>query len=350
MKRQSMIDYGRPLEETDAAMPEPQGTEVVVAVRHCGVCHSDLHLHEGHFELGNGRTLDVKGGRALPFTLGHEIEGSVAAIGPEVEGVSIGDHYVIYPFIGCNDCPACRAGEEHICDRPQQIGIQVDGGYATHVVVPHPRYLLDADGIPPEIAGTYMCSGLTAFSAMERLGREAARGPLLIVGLGGVGMMGLSFARALYGTAPYVADIDPAKRAAAMDAGAAAAFDPAAPDARKAFLKATGGVYGAVDFAGAEGSLNFAQSVVQKGGTVVVAGLIGGSFSLPIPMFPLRAITIAGSYAGTLDQARRMLDLVRGGQVAGIPVTLRDLSDANACLDELRAGQVSGRLVLTVGE
>ncbi len=101
-------------------------------------------------------------------------------------------------------------------------------------------------------------------------------------------------------------------------------------------------------FAGAESSLTFAQSVLRKGGRVVVAGLIGGSFKLPIPMFPLRAIAIEGSYAGTLDQARRMLDLVRAGGVAEIPVEIRDLSQANACLDDLRAGRVVGRLVLAI--
>lgn len=350
MKRQSLVDYGKPLQETDASLPEPEGGEVVVKVRHCGVCHSDIHLQDGYFDLGGDKRLDLTGGRRLPFTLGHEIEGTIAALGPDADGVAVGESCVVYPFIGCGTCPICLAGDEQLCDRPRQIGIQVDGGYATHLCVPHARYLLSAAGIPAELAGSYMCSGLTAFSALERLVREASRGPLLIVGLGGLGTMGIAFARALYGTAPYVADIDAAKREAALAAGAAAAFDPSAPDARKAFLNETGGVYGAVDFAGAESSLNFAQSVLRKGGRVVVAGLIGGSFKLPIPMFPLRAIAIEGSYAGTLEQARRMLDLVRAGGVADIPIEIRDLSQANACLDDLRAGRVVGRLVLAVGD
>ena len=170
---------------------------------------------------------------------------------------------------------------------------------------------------------------------------------MLIVGLGGLGTMAIAFANTLFGTAPYVADIDPSKRHAALEAGAAAAFDPAEPNARRTFFRETGGVHGAVDFAGAESSLNFAQSILLKGGKVVVAGLIGGSFSIPIPMFPLRAITVEGSYAGTLDQARRMLEFVANGSVAEIPIELRDLGQANASLDDLRGGRVIGRVVLT---
>ena len=328
MQRQSIVEYGAPLSETSADTPTPTGTQVLVRIAHCGVCHSDVHIHDGHFDLGGGKQLDVRAGRELPFTLGHEIEGTVEAVGPEATGVSAGKHYVIYPWIGCGECDICESGDEHLCAKPRQLGINVDGGYATHVMVPHPRYLLDYEGIDPRLAGSYMCSGLTAFSALKRLDKRAARGAVLLVGMGGVGMMGLAFAKALFEHAPYVADIDPAKRQAALDAGAAAAFDPSDRDARKAFLKQTGGVYGAIDFAGAESSLNFAQSVLKKDGKVIVAGLIGGSFTIPIPMFAMRVIAIEGSFVGSLPEAREMLDIVRSGKVGSIPVDTRPLSAA----------------------
>ena len=156
MKRQSIIEYGEPLQETSAPIPRPSGREVILKVRHCGVCHSDIHLQDGYFELGGGKQLDVRGGRELPFTLGHEIEGTVISVGSEAKGISVGDRRVIYPFIGCGECPTCKAGQEHICDKPRQIGIQVDGGYATHLVVPDARYLLSYDGIDPHLAGCYM--------------------------------------------------------------------------------------------------------------------------------------------------------------------------------------------------
>ncbi|MGI9415885.1 MAG: alcohol dehydrogenase [Hyphomicrobiales bacterium] len=347
MKRQSMVEYGEPLTETDADTPTPEGSEVVVRVSHCGVCHSDIHIHDGHFDLGDGRQLDVRAGRELPFTLGHEIAGTVEAVGPDVTGIELGQHYAVYPWIGCGACTLCLRGDEHLCDVTNHLGITVDGGYATHVLVPHPRCLMSTQGLDPTLAGSYMCSGLTAYSALKKVAPHCAEGPLMIVGLGGVGMMGLQFARALYDTEILAADIDPAKREAALEAGAAHVFDPADDGARKAVLKATGGVAASVDFVGAAASLTFAHGIVRKGGAVVVVGLLGGKFSIPVPMFPLQALSIIGSFVGSLNEAREMLDLVRAGKVAPIPVELRPLDQANTSLDDLRHGDVLGRVVLT---
>jgi alcohol dehydrogenase len=191
-----------------------------------------------------------------------------------------------------------------------------------------------------------MCSGLTAFSALKRIAGHAGRGPVLLVGLGGVGMMGLAFARALFRQAPIVADIDAAKREAALKAGASAAYDPADPAARKALLKATGGVFGAVDFAGTDGSLGFATGALAKGGKVVVTGLIGGTYTTPIAMFPLRAITIEGTMTGTLAEAEEMMALARAGKVPAVPIIERPLQAAQASLDDLRRGKIVGRVVL----
>ncbi|KPL54887.1 alcohol dehydrogenase [Prosthecomicrobium hirschii] len=347
MLRQAIVEYGMPLCEAIEPTPEPRGREVLLRIRHCGVCHSDLHLLDGHFDLGGGKSLDVRGGRELPFTLGHEIEGEVEAVGPEATGVAIGQRRVVFPWIGCGQCDSCRAGEEQICVKPQQMGIQVDGGYATHLLVPDARYLIDYAGIPAERAGSLMCSGLTAYAALRRLGNLAERGPVLIMGLGGVGMMGFAFAKAMFAHAPVVADISAAKREAALAAGAASAWDPSDPEARRAFLKATGGVFGAVDFVGAEVSFNFAQAALKKGGKLVVAGLFGGSFSMPIPFLPMRAIAIEGSYVGTLAEAEAMIDLVRSGKVPPLPIETRPLAAANQALDDLRGGRVMGRIVLT---
>ena len=348
MKRQSMMDYGAPLQETTTETPVPAGTEVIIQISHCGVCHSDIHMHDGHFDLGGGKQLDVRSGRELPFTLGHEIAGEVSAVGPDAEGVATGEHYAVYPWIGCGECRLCTRGDEHLCDTANHLGITVDGGFATHVVVPHPRYLLSSQDLDPQLAGSYMCSGLTAFSALKKVADKVVDGPLMIVGLGGVGMMGLQFAQALYDTEIFATDLDPAKRAAALAAGAKEVFDPTEDGIRKTVLKATGGgAAAAVDYVGAEASLQFSQSIVRKNGAVVVAGLLGGSFSLPVPMFPLRALSIIGTFVGSLNDAHEMLDLVRAGKVAPIPVELRPLAEANASLDDLRNGNVLGRVVLT---
>jgi D-arabinose 1-dehydrogenase-like Zn-dependent alcohol dehydrogenase len=348
MLRQSLIEYGKPLEATEAETPTPQGTEVLLRVSHCGVCHSDLHLQDGYFSLGGDQKLDVRSTRSLPFTFGHEIAGSVEARGPDANGVEIGKRYAAYPWIGCGTCAVCRRGDEHMCNAPRALGVTVDGGYATHVLVPHPRYLLDVEGIVPEIAGPLMCSGLTGYSAVKKALAYLRSGPLLIVGLGGVGMMGLQFARALTNASILVADIDPAKREAALRLGAKEAFDAADPGARKAIAKASGGGVGAaVDFAGSDKSLGLAQSVVAKGGAAIVVGLIGGSFTLPVPMFPLRALTIMGSYVGSPAEAREMVDLVKAGKIAPIPVETRPLEATSRALDDLRAGKIVGRVVIT---
>ncbi len=345
--RQSLTAYAAPLCETVADCPQPQGSEVLVRVERCGVCHSDLHMQDGYFNLGGGRRLDITAGRTLPFTLGHEIAGRIEAAGPRAENAGRGRRVVVYPWIGCGACPACRRGEENFCADARYLGVAADGGFATHVLVSHPRYLLDYEPLPTALAATYMCSGLTAFAALKRIADRAARGPILLVGMGGVGMMGLALARVLFAQAPVVADIDAGKRAAALAAGAAAAFDPSDAGARKQVLAETGGVHAACDFVGSDGSLAFATGVLAKGGKVVVAGLLGGTFTSPIAYFPLKGMTIEGSFVGTLAEARELMALARAGGVPPIPIAERPLAQAQSALEDLRAGRVVGRVVLT---
>ncbi|MBX6425326.1 MAG: alcohol dehydrogenase catalytic domain-containing protein [Variibacter sp.] len=345
-RRQSLTAYATPLCETVAELPTPTGTEVLVRIERCGVCHSDVHLQDGYFAMGGERRLDITAGRTLPFTLGHEIAGVVEAAGPAAE-IAPGRAVAVFPWIGCGACAACRRAEEHLCAAPRHLGVTVDGGFATHVLVPHPRYLLDYAPLPTALAAAYMCSGLTAFSALKKVAHRAGQGPLLLVGLGGVGMMALAFARRLFAQAPIVADIDAAKRAAALAAGAAAAFDPADPDARRQIAALTGGgVLAACDFVGSDRSLAFATAALAKGGKVVVAGLLGGAFSTPVPMFPLKVMTIEGTFVGTLAEARAMLDLARAGEPPAIPIAERPLREAQRTLDDLRAGRIVGRVVL----
>ena len=353
LHRQSLTAYAAPLCETVVDCPKPTGSEVLVRIHRCGVCHSDLHMQDGYFLLGDDKKLDVRAGRTLPFTLGHEIAGVIECAGPAAAGsVESGRPVAVYPWIGCGRCAACARGEENICAAPRHLGIQVDGGYATHVLVPHPRYLLDYAPLSASFAGMLMCSGLTAYAALKRLAANsahAAHGPVLLVGMGAVGMMGLALARNMLPHAPIVADIDPRKRAAALAAGAQAAFDPADAGARKALLTATkGGVLGAIDFVGSERSLAFATGALAKGGKVVVTGLFGGTFTMPVAMFGLKAMGIEGTQTGTLAEARELLDLAtRTGKVAPPPIDERPLAQAQAALEDLRAGRVIGRVVLT---
>jgi D-arabinose 1-dehydrogenase-like Zn-dependent alcohol dehydrogenase len=347
MRRQSLVAYRQPLCETVIDCPVPRGTEVLVRIERCGVCHSDLHLQDGYFELGGDRRLDITKDRPMPFTLGHEIAGAIESAGDEAVGATIGRRVAVYPWIGCGTCAACRDGEENLCFNHRHLGISADGGFATYVLIPHPRYLLDYAPLSPAFAGPLMCSGLTAYSALKHLGDRAERGPVLLIGFGGVGMMGLAIARALFRDPPIVADIDAEKRKAALAAGAAATYDPSDPQARRELIKATGGLLAVCDFVGSEKSLQFATGVLARSGKVVVTGLLGGTFSIAAAMIAIKAMTIEGTLTGTLAEARELLDLARDGKIAPIPTHDRPLAEAQAALDDLRAGRIVGRTVLT---
>lgn len=348
MKSEAIVDYGAPLEQITGDVPKPQGSEIVLRVTHCGVCHSDVHLHDGYFDLGGERKADLSAGHALPFTMGHEIQGEVVGVGAQVEGVALGQHFVVYPWIGCGECEVCALGEEQLCGAPRVLGVNVAGGYSDHVLVPHPRYLLSFDGIPDGLAATYMCSGLTAYGALRKLDNVGEGESVVIVGLGGVGFMGLQFARALFPAQRIIGvDVDPAKLEAAQNAGAHAVYDSSDKGAAKQLLKDTdGGCRGAVDFVGSEASIGFTTRAIRRGGKAVIVGLFGGTLSMPIPMFPLRSITLAGSMVGSLAQATAMLALVKSGAVDPIPLQERPLAQANQTLTDLREGTVLGRVVL----
>lgn len=341
-----LMRFREPLCEVVEPLPEPRGSEVVVRVRACGVCHSDLHLVDGHFDLGGGQVLDLARAVAPPRILGHEIAGEVVAIGPEAEGVRPGDRRVVFPWIGCGACTVCARGDEHLCSRPHSLGTTADGGFGDHVVVPHPRYLLAYDPLPAPFAATLACSGLTAYSALRKAGDLKAE-PALIIGTGGVGLAALKTLLAMGGRAPIVADIDPAKRRAALDAGAAEALDPADGGSRKRIVALSeGGVGAAVDFVGAKASVEFGLSVLRKGGRLVVVGLFGGSLEVPIPTIPIRAVALEGSFVGSLPEMEALLDLARAGKLDQIPIETRPLASVQAALDDLRAGRIKGRAVV----
>jgi D-arabinose 1-dehydrogenase-like Zn-dependent alcohol dehydrogenase len=317
-------------------------------VRHCGVCHTDLHLREGSFDLGGGKRLASR--LSLPHVLGHEIEGVVVATGPAAGTVRIGARYAVFPWIGCGRCSACRRGEENIClGETRQLGCSSDcaGGFATHVLVPDARYLIDYGDVDPALAAASMCSGLTAYAALRKVGSVESDERVLLIGCGGVGMMGIQFGRALLPSAPLVADIDAGRRQAALAAGAAAAYDAAdAATPERIRADTAGGPSAVVDFVGSERSFALASRVARKGGRIVVVGLFGGALQLPLPMIPLRALSIVGSNTGSLAETQAMMALVRAGRVQPIPISRRPLSEAESALGALQRGEVTGRVVL----
>ncbi|WP_438277573.1 alcohol dehydrogenase [Nitrobacter sp.] len=346
MKRQSLVRFDAALCETIIDAPKPQGHEVLVRVERCGLCHSDLHLQDGYMDLGNGKRLDTTRGMALPFTLGHEIAGVVDEVGPDAPKDIVGRKKAVFPWIGCGQCRDCVAGDENLCARNRFLGVSIDGGFATHVLVPDAKYLLDYDPLSVNMAATLMCSGITAYGALKRLVDRPRQRNLLLIGLGGVGMMGLAFAQAMFKQKVSVADLSPAARETALANGAAVAYDPSEADiARRIIKENDGGFDAVVDFAGNEKSMNFAVSTVARGGKIVVSGLMGGNFNLPIVQWIYKRMTIEGFMVGTLAEAKELMALARSGRIKPTPMREEPMGDAQKWMEQLRAGKVVGRVM-----
>ncbi len=349
MRCEQIVAWGQPLESREYPTPTPQGEQILLRVEAAGVCHSDVHIRAGYFDLGDGERSRLEDrGATLPLTLGHETVGEVVAIGPDARGISVGDKRIVFPWIGCTDCDWCESGREHLCDTPKFIGARVDGGYADHVLVPNARYLIDYGALPADLACTYACSGITAYGALTKIGEIGDDDSIVIIGAGGVGLNAVHIAQALYDAPVIVADIDSSKRQAAQGAGAAHAIDNSNPDAVEEAIELTGGGAAAtLDFVGAGPSSKFGIDVLRKAGTHVVVGLYGGSkLPLALPAVPPRQLTLRGSYVGTLPEMHALMELVQAGKVPPIPTTPRPLAEANAAVDDLESGRVVGRYVL----
>src|SRR6201992_2177168 len=347
MRRQSLVKFDAPLCETIADTPKPQRSEVLVRIEPCGLCNSDLHIQDGYADLGGGKKLDTTRGMVLPFTLGHEIAGGVEEVGPDVSAELIGTKKAVFPGIGCGQCRDCLNGDENLCAKQRFLGVAIDGGFASHVLVPDAKYLLDYGSLPLNQAAPLMCSGVPAYGALKRLVDRPRQRNLLLIGLGGVGMMGLSFAQAMFKQKISVADLNPAARETALQNGASFAYDPSEPDIVKRIVRETeGGFDEIVDFAGNEKSMAFAVSVIARGGKIVVSGLMGGNFSLPMVLWVYKRMTIEGFMVGTLAEGHELMALARAGKVKPTPMREEPMADVQKWIDALRTGSVVGRVML----
>ena len=350
--RWAFSSWGGALEESTDELAAPSGAEVTVRITHCGMCHSDLHIQEGGFDMGGGKMSSLeRNGTKLPVTMGHEICGEVVEMGPEATGVALGEQVVVYPWLGCGECPVCQRGDEQLCVRAMRnLGIQLPGGYADLVRVPHARYLVPIGSLSPERAATFACAGITAYGALKKLREMAADDHVAIIGCGGVGMTAVALYSAMSPARIIAIDPDPAKREAALAHGAALAFDPKAPDALKALMAAAQqNIAAVVDFVGAEATSALGLGLVRRHGQVVIVGLFGGEFRMPLPMFALRSLQISGSYVAGVHELRELMAMAQKVKLPEIPLDLRPMSSVNQALKDLAAGKVVGRVVLQPG-
>jgi propanol-preferring alcohol dehydrogenase len=157
------------LEVQELETPKPRGSQVLIKVESSGVCHSDIHLWEGGYEGLEGQFLKpTDRGVNYPLTPGHEIAGIVDSLGEEAEGFTKNEKVLVYPWIGEGRCPACRIGQENLCDKPRSLGVYTDGGYSDYVLIPSYRYLLKmGDELNTDASATLSCSALTAYGAVK---------------------------------------------------------------------------------------------------------------------------------------------------------------------------------------
>ena len=344
-----LTEFGAPLVRNEQPTPQPKGSEVLVRVLAAGVCHSDIHIRHGYYDVGNGKRLNMGDrGATLPLTMGHETAGEVIAAGPDAKDAQIGQRVVVYPWLGCGNCKVCARGQENLCLAGRALGVFAPGGYSDHILVPHPRYLIDIGDMAPEQAAPCACSGLTMYSAIGKIDPAVLRDEHVVVfGAGGLGLMAVGLLKALGNKGAIVIEPDAAKREAAMKAGAAAAIDSAATDVMQQAKTAAGGaVWAALDCVGTEQTVTSAMAMLTKGGQLVQVGLFGGKVELATPLMPIRALSYQGSYVGNLGQLRALIELAKAGKVPPLPIDTRPLDQAQAALQDLEDGKVIGRVML----
>lgn len=348
MKAWAIVEANAPLEEIELPTPVPKGSEVLIEVTHCGVCHSDLHFWKGEYDMGGGKVMKLsERGVTLPRAPGHEVAGRVVAQGPDATGMEPGRIYVVYPWLGCGHCEECAAGQDNMCSAQHSIGIIENGGFATHVLVPHPRYLVDIGAVEPALAATYACSGIAVYSAVRKVLPLGAKRPVVLIGAGGLGLTAIAMLKALGHETIISVDLDPLKRAAAMEAGATATIDGAGDALVDRIIEVAGGpVPAVIDFVNSSATAAAGLAALGKGGRLILVGVAGGEVTLSLAGMVFRSNAVVASLNGSPQDLREVMALANSGKLLPTPITTCPRRDANAALNALKSGNVIGRLVL----
>ena len=269
-------------------------------------------------------------------------------MGPDATGVAVGDLRIVYPWLGCGECIHCKAEEDNMCQKQRSLGVVQNGGFGSHVLVPHPRYLVDAEGVDPAIGATYACSGITTYSAIAKIMPLSPEAPVVLIGAGGVGLMAISMLKALGHKAIFSVDLSAEKRLAAAEAGAIAIDGSGdGEDVVQRVLATTGGpVLAVLDFVAISQTAANGFAMLDKGGKLIIVGVSGGEITLSLAGLVFRAHSVLGSNTGSLKDLRAVVKLAQEGKLAPTPVTLCPKDHANEAMLELKAGHVTGRTVL----
>ncbi|GAY11005.1 alcohol dehydrogenase [Pseudonocardia sp. N23] len=351
MKAYALTASDGAIEAVERDIPSPPARGAVLRVTRVGVCHSDVHLRTGAYDLGERGELTLKDrGISLPLVMGHEIVGELVSLGDEAGEVTSDMAYCVYPWIGCGDCFYCGRGEDNFCSKPGTLGVFADGGYAEYVVVPDVKYLFGIGDLDPSWAATLGCSGITAYSAVKKAYDAQVDNPVVVIGAGGVGLAAISILKGLGCSEIIAVDISADKLEVASEYGATStALSGEVSLSKLTNTDASRPPAAIIDFVNSSQTAATAFDSLGKGATLVQVGLHGGQLVMPNPLVASRALAILGSYVGTVVELAEVVDLAKRGEIPAIPTEEFPLSleSINRALDRLHEGSARGRQVLT---
>jgi alcohol dehydrogenase, propanol-preferring len=349
MKAARIVKLNEPLQVQELQTPKPKGTQILIKIQSSGVCHSDVHVWEGYYEGIGGQPLKTTDrGVKYPLTPGHEIAGIVDSFGEQVEGFSQNEKVLVYPWIGEGMCPACRVGEENLCDKPRSLGIYTDGGYADHVLVPNYRYLVKiGDEMDTDTSAPLSCAGLTAYGAVKNANLKPDDN-VVIVGTGGLGLMAIQLAKAVTGAKIIAMDLDDRKLDVAKKNGADITINSKKEDPVKAIMESTDklGADATIDFVNASKTVETDMQLLRRRARLVLVGLFGGELKLSLIAMPTRAYKIIGSYTGSISELVELVSLAKRGVIKPVISERFKLEQATEALSKLKDGKIIGRGVI----
>lgn len=341
MRAARLHEYGQPLVLEDVPKPEPGPGQVVIKVQGAGFCHSDMHVIDGELPILP----------KMPQTLGHENAGVVDAIGEGVSFVSVGDPVVVFGGWGCGACDFCVSGKEQLCATPTWAGLSMyDGGYAEYMLVPHERYLIKLDKLEPRFAAPLTDAALTPYRAIKKaVNFFEGDYPVLLIGAGGLGQFGIKILRLFTGAPIIVVDVNEEKLQVAKEYGATYTIDGRDPEALEQIKKLGKGlgVSAAFDFVGADQTLDLAMKSARSGGKVTQIGLAGGAVNFKIFTEIPFEVTFESSLWGTIKELREVIALAESGMLTPIELDFEPLDRINEVFENLKAGKIGGRAVIT---
>ncbi|MHB8546339.1 MAG: alcohol dehydrogenase [Nitrosotalea sp.] len=348
MKAARIVRVKEPLEIQTLETPKPRGAQVLIKVQSAGVCHSDIHLWEGGYDGPAGSFMKTTDrGVKYPLTPGHEVAGIIDSVGEEVEGFTKDEKVLVFPWIGEGLCPACRVGEENLCDKPRSLGVYHDGGYAEYLLVPSYKYLIKLGDMDTDTSATLSCAALTAYGAVKNTQLRPADN-VAIVGAGGLGLMAIQLAKAVTGARIISMDIDDEKLKVAKQNGADFTINSKNQDVTKSIMELTNnlGVDAIIDFVNASKTVETDMQILRRRARVVLVGLFGGSLQLNLVTMPTRAYKIIGSYTGSLTDMIELVSLARRGIIKPVVSNRFKLDQATEALTMLKEGKIVGRGII----